>query len=255
MLQTSFHKETLLCPHCSSEETVTIWDIVEATDDPDLRDRLLEKRLQVLDCSNCGRHYILDTPLLYRDARRGFSLYVHSALSALTHTRSMQDQVALLDLDIPSGAEEDRLRICGSYNELLEKIHIFEAGLDDRMIECYKILRFFQYKWTWKREIAESRFIGLRGSQLLFYERLQPLDPSSSVNLRGAADGSAEENEEERMFELDRDQYDGLERALNHCIETDEDTGWRCVSNALGHEWLLTLDLFRDPGQLHRAEE
>lgn len=243
MLQTSFHKERHLCPYCSSEEEVVLWDIVLPSEDPDLRERLLQKNLQVLDCSNCGRHFVLDAPLLYRDQDRGFCLYVHSALSSLQQSRSMQDQVELLGLQIPPGAEADRLRICSSYNELIEKIHIFEDDLDDRIVECLKILRYFQYKWTWKRDIAESRFLGLEGDQLLFYERLQDSDSET---------GDDAEEEGERIFELDIGQYTGLKQQLAACVQGDSDRGWRCVSSSLGHEWLLTLDLFRDPGATSR---
>jgi hypothetical protein len=68
------------CPNCEAETEVFKWDCVNGTDDPSLRDDLLEGRLNVLKCGVCGEESPLDgqsilgDDLLYVDTRRGYAV-------------------------------------------------------------------------------------------------------------------------------------------------------------------------------------
>lgn len=71
---------TRSCPKCKAKTEVFKWDCVNGTDDPSLRDDLLEGRLNVLKCGGCGAESPIDgqsicgDDLFYVDTRRGYSV-------------------------------------------------------------------------------------------------------------------------------------------------------------------------------------
>ncbi|MDI9468782.1 MAG: CpXC domain-containing protein [Bacillota bacterium] len=162
---TRFHKETVTCPFCASDEEVVIWDVMDVSEDPDLKERLLTKRCQVLECQNCGEESILARPLVYLDPAAGLLLAWRPELAefeatepdtpfdgrpeSLLNLPAGLDAALLPQLDslaeMSCEARHWRLRLLASYNDLLEKIHAFGAGLDDRILEIVKLALATRY--------------------------------------------------------------------------------------------------------------
>ncbi len=161
---TRFHKETVSCPFCASDEEVVIWDVIDVSEDPDLKERLLTKRCQVLECQNCGEESILARPLAYVDPGAGLLLVWRPELAEFEETEPDTpldgrpdsllnlpgglDATLLPQLDRLVTADEKahwRLRLLSGYNALLEKIHAFGAGLDDRILEIVKLALTARY--------------------------------------------------------------------------------------------------------------
>ncbi|MDI9498313.1 MAG: CpXC domain-containing protein [Bacillota bacterium] len=162
---TRFHKEIVTCPFCASDEEVVIWDVLDVSADPDLKERLLTKRCQVLECQNCGEESILARPLVYVDPEARLLLVWRPELAEFEETEpdtpldgrpesllnlpAGLDAALLPQLDGLAPAEGDaacwRLRLLSGYNALLEKIHAFGAGLDDRILEIVKLALTARY--------------------------------------------------------------------------------------------------------------
>ncbi len=146
-----FHKQAILCPHCGLEEPATIWDGINARTDPDLKERLLRKRLQSHVCANCGLDFILAEPLVYHDP--ALRLLVVVIPDAAPEERAPEADAAPRYDDPavaarmaraacgfePAPADGYTLRMVPDYNHLIEKIHLADHGRDDRLIEVLKV--------------------------------------------------------------------------------------------------------------------
>jgi ribosomal protein S27AE len=143
-----FHKQLILCPRCGSEENATLWDIVNAQSDPDLKERLLRKVLQSHECANCGEVFVLAEPMAYHDPDRRLLIAVLPVVAQddrrdkapLPPDPLVAGRMALAalghELDV---AEGYTLRLVTDYNHLIEKIHLADHGRSDRVIEVLKV--------------------------------------------------------------------------------------------------------------------
>ena len=62
------------CPGCGQRQPMEICQSINVHSDPELRARLFELRLNVFRCENCGHEAGVDTPLLYHDMERRFTV-------------------------------------------------------------------------------------------------------------------------------------------------------------------------------------
>ena len=130
MDESLFSKELLQCPICLNEIEATVWDVIEADTDPDLKEKLLCKDLQTQQCLNCGQAWIPARPMLYRDNAGKMIIYCRSGQT------EEQARAILAKVPVLPGWN---LRLVADYNQLIEKIHITDHRCDDRLIEFIKL--------------------------------------------------------------------------------------------------------------------
>jgi hypothetical protein len=124
---------TLTCPHCRHSQEFTVWHSVNVSQDPELKQRVLDRSLTTFTCENCGGTASIEQDLLYHDMERRFMIL----------RRSGGDEPAGLTdksfglLNTPSG-NAYAFRLVATMNELVEKILIWEDNLDDRTVEVFK---------------------------------------------------------------------------------------------------------------------
>ena len=124
----------ITCPKCQNQQDFTIWNSVNVDLDSTLKDRLLSGKLTRFTCDKCSQSTEITYPLLYHDMTR--KLMVNFVTNKETTDLSASPFGAML--------KGYQLRIVTSRNQLLEKIWIAEAGLDDRAMELFKISLFAQ---------------------------------------------------------------------------------------------------------------
>ena len=135
--------QRIKCPKCGSEHDFEIWTRVNTDLDPVLKDKVRNGQLFRTVCPSCGQQIDVVYPCLYHEMENRIMIYYAPG------EKAMQDALAAFDegLDI-AGKEKGfdpagkgyRNRVVGSLYDLQEKIAIFEAGLDDRVIEICKVL-------------------------------------------------------------------------------------------------------------------
>ena len=166
---TRYHQEPVQCPFCMNEENVTIWDAVDATADPDLRERLLRKTLQTFECRICGTSTPLSEPLMYEDP--SLHLRVESRPD-LTSRQALLARLAQLRTWPPQPGWQ--LRLTANTNELIEKIHLHENNLDDRAMALVKLA--VQNNPSEGQVVAQIFFAGISGAELLLMVGMQAGD-------------------------------------------------------------------------------
>lgn len=153
------------CPNCTTENEVILWEKININMNPDLKEKLFDESINNLECKNCGYKSRIDIPLYYNDAKKHYFIYL---VSDFPVGKEEEDKLikTLNDktMTILNQEYNNKVRVVFEYYNLLEKINIFEAGLDDRAIEGCKILARTQLK------LLEGRgaFAGIEGDKLIF---------------------------------------------------------------------------------------
>lgn len=127
---------TLYCPKCKKENRFTIWESLNGDLNPQAKEALLTGDLFKFTCESCGYSANVDFPMLYHDM-------VNQAMIYYVPETSVED-VAQLYSDTGSQPQMMlqgyRKRIVTDQNHLREKAIIFDAKLDDRVIELLKLI-------------------------------------------------------------------------------------------------------------------
>ena len=129
----------ILCPKCKAAQTVTLHDSLRVSVDPELRDALMANELNKINCS-CGHAFRVDKNFLYHDDRHGAMIYlVHAPLDqADAVEKGFLGTLQSLNQALPAGVKPPRVLLVLSRTELVERIFLVEAGLDERVIEYVK---------------------------------------------------------------------------------------------------------------------
>lgn len=146
MKPSQFEKQFIQCPVCLNEEEATLWPLINAGTDPDLKLRLLKKLLQIHPCSNCGHEVLIAFDMVYLDPDKKLLLVCKPGLQdMIQHDASQARHADLSELlaDVPDSEQALepgwQVRMTDDMNHLIEKIHIFDTDRDDRLIELLKL--------------------------------------------------------------------------------------------------------------------
>lgn len=126
---TQWNKTTVSCPACLEEGTFKICTFVDFAESPDLKESIFNRSLFRYTCPECGEEILVSYNCTYLDKDNRF-------------------MVALIPSKDDSTIETAgyTLRIVRSINEMVEKIALMEEGIDDRIIELYKIMLEDQFE-------------------------------------------------------------------------------------------------------------
>lgn len=133
-------KQTIKCPACGEISDLTVWESITADDSPDLKSDLLAGKINIFRCA-CGQKALFPSPILYTDDAKKL-VVSFSPQTDDAEKRKLFEEIKKSSRE--SGELENyagyNLRFVTSYNELLEKILIFDNNLDDKVLEVIKLL-------------------------------------------------------------------------------------------------------------------
>ena len=123
----------VVCLKCGKTTEVKLSTSINAAEDLNMRRELLSGRLFSFKCSACGYTGKLFYPVLYNDPKNKFMVYLIPDVDRF--------QIADKDIekDFDGGVDNVRKRIVPDFNSFLEKIYIFECGLDDMAVVITKL--------------------------------------------------------------------------------------------------------------------
>ena len=125
-----------VCSKCGQTTEITVYKSINTADNPELKEKVKNGSLFLWECPHCGTVNLARYETLYHDPQKKLMLWLvpdgkisETQMQAITnHTKAM-------------GGYTLRL-------ELMEKVLIFDAGLDDAVIELCK--------WVTKREMTSN---------------------------------------------------------------------------------------------------
>ena len=119
------------CPSCGCKGEFRMYDSVNVSLDPKLRDKVLSGEIFNWTCPQCGKEISLRHNLLYHDMNKEFQVYYSP-----TECDSINSMINDMLTKYPGMRKTNRT--VDSLNALKEKILIFEEGLNDIAIELSK---------------------------------------------------------------------------------------------------------------------
>ena len=126
------------CPDCKKEFPFEVWQSVNVQLNPEMREKVLDHSIFNFKCPECGLEAHTDYPFLYNDMKNGFMIQYCPDKEDFDNCKKALEEIQ--ESDSATGALNIKfLRIVTNYFQLVEKIQIFESGLDDRQIELLKV--------------------------------------------------------------------------------------------------------------------
>jgi hypothetical protein len=145
---------TITCPKCKSKQPFTVWHSINVTLDPELKQRLLDRSLITFQCGKCGHSAAIEQELMYHDMDRKLMIL-------RGHDKPDEAFAEGLGPLVKKMESEYTFRLAESINALVEKILIWDAGLDDRVVEIVKLLLMGHIDESQRGENAELFFSGI----------------------------------------------------------------------------------------------
>lgn len=127
-------KASATCSHCGEKHDIEIWERINVKEDPDLKAKVKDGSLFIWECPHCGSSNLARYMTLYHDPDAKLMIW------CLPEGSLPESQIAALEAqlagqDALSGYVLRRVVDVGS---LIEKVNIFDSGLDDLVIELCK---------------------------------------------------------------------------------------------------------------------
>jgi hypothetical protein len=135
-----YRTETIDCPACAGQGEFHIWDSVNVSLNPDLKEKIFTEELFIWVCPYCGAKVYIPYGFIYHDMHNHFMIFYTSDEECIDKYEP---------LDIPDHVRHVNYTFRAVYGivPLKEKIRQLESGLDDIAIERLKyILTHFKVK-------------------------------------------------------------------------------------------------------------
>ena len=134
------------CHRCSIESRAMAYSSINVGENPELKESVMNGSIFVHECPHCGEKSLLTIPVVYIDPAGRFIIFYSTNDMAV----EAPEEGAFAGFSI---------RHVREIGELIEKVKIFDAGLDDRVIELCKNVTQMEMQ----REVP-LKFLSLNGS-------------------------------------------------------------------------------------------
>lgn len=134
------------CPHCSKESSFTMWQNIDSVEDPMLKQQIIDGTILDFKCPYCDYSVALHYDLLVNLRDDGVMLHmIANPEDAAKLPGLIEEQEKMLPVEAQAAARLYVQRIVPDLATLREKILIFDADLDDRVIELMKVVYSGQF--------------------------------------------------------------------------------------------------------------
>ena len=197
---------TIKCPKCGEEQVVHLYESINVQLNPELKDQLMMNQLNTITCSKCEILFRVDKNLLYSDPERNTLIYLIPIQgdNIQEGEQIFSDSLRKMNEALPPDVYTPDVHLVFNQVELIERIFLFEADLNERVIEYIKYM--------------------------IYSRNLEQIDPRTKNILFNAEDSTPEElcfiiqdidsKKFESMLHFGRKEYD----ALNEMFDSDEQT-------------------------------
>ena len=133
------------CSFCGSTKEITTLGGINVGENPSLKAKFKDGSLFIWECPSCGRANLASWQTIYHDPEEKIMIWLlPEGLVPEEKVEAIGRQIEASS-DLPEGYVFRRVTDVGS---LIEKVNIFDAGLDDTVIEMCK--------YVTKMELAEK---------------------------------------------------------------------------------------------------
>lgn len=136
--------ENITCPNCQKESDFLIWDSINTSLDPDMKDKVRTGEAFQWNCPFCDAKANVEYATLYHQMEDLVMIYYvpgdgdKTDIIELMQGRHKNEDGKYVEMDIKID-EGYMKRVVETKNQFREKLLILDQGLDDRIIELMKI--------------------------------------------------------------------------------------------------------------------
>lgn len=143
------HTQQIACLKCKKKSDFEFYGSINTMLDPTLKQRVKNFDIFKFICPHCGSEQFINYSFLYHQMEDKLMIFYCQDEEEVAKVRSLYAD----DFDTALNAQGEsetidttgyRRRIVIGADNLVEKIRIFDAGLDDRLVEIYKVLLYGQ---------------------------------------------------------------------------------------------------------------
>jgi len=145
---TDIRKEDCVCPHCNNGFKTNLYHSINVSLNSSLKTKLFKGEINGVTCPTCKKEIVVATPLLYHDMNN--RLWLQVTWEDEEDWKQVEENYRNFLTKIITGhpifarlgpkEEMYKRRLVFGYEQLAEKVVIFDSGLDDRVIEYLKFL-------------------------------------------------------------------------------------------------------------------
>lgn len=122
-------KASVICCECGSRQEIDVYKSINTSLDPELKAKVKDGSLFVWECPGCGKMNLAKYETLYHDPDKKVMIW-------LSEKEPGAEMIAIVNHTEAMGGYT--LRRVTDVGGLMEKVMIFEEGLDDKVIEMCK---------------------------------------------------------------------------------------------------------------------
>ena len=123
--------QEITCPKCGKKHSFSVWDSINVMEHPDMREKVRNDEASRFQCPDCGASALLNYNFLYHDPEEKIFIFCNTEQTAC-------DEIRRVLTDENNAFKNYTKRIVPSYNAFKEKLMIFDARLDDKLVEIMK---------------------------------------------------------------------------------------------------------------------
>jgi hypothetical protein len=130
------------CPKCQHDQSVELYESINVQTSPELKKLLMANQMNTVKCEQCELTFRVDKPLLYHDPKRQFMIYQIPVKDDAVEDgeREFTESLGRLSGLMPKDIQTPDVSLVFSRTELVERIFLRDAGLNERIIEYIKYM-------------------------------------------------------------------------------------------------------------------
>jgi|GEM_PF-5002146 len=145
--------QEVICPVCGAAQVEKVFVSVNGARIKAAADRIIDGSWGELSCLKCGARYRRDTPLLFTDLPGGVWIVQYDPSERRRFAVLEDEANGIFELEFiqrpPAAIRQQALtverRICFGRRQLAEKLLARREGIDDRGLECLKLVLLRDY--------------------------------------------------------------------------------------------------------------
>lgn len=123
--------QEITCPKCGKKQFFRVWDSINTMEDPPLKKAVRNDEAFSFHCVDCGASAVLHYNFIYHEPAE--KLFIICSADGSDYT-AMKETLTAEDNAFKGCTK----RIVLSHNEFKEKLLIFDAGFNDKIVEVMK---------------------------------------------------------------------------------------------------------------------
>lgn len=137
---------SITCPACQMDSDFIMWESINTMLDPEMKSAVRDRSAFLFTCPKCGTKNYIDYGFLYHQMEDHIMIHYANSDENAKEIYDLVTGKTMPEMMKEMFDSEYLIRIVRSQNELQEKLAIFDSGLDDRIIEIFKIFLLAKYQ-------------------------------------------------------------------------------------------------------------